>query len=429
MPAHNRPCGRAGRPVGRPTSSLLARPCRGTISYYTANSPPPGKSAFPARWSGSGAAGRPRTGRWPPRPTRSGWKRARASGIDARRSHDSRTRRRRPCPSAPRTSADGLGEVDGVVRLGRVGARPIVHTPASLSSPIALAMFTTLAILTWETAPAEALAAAPSRRAAWRVCRTTPSPPEASTVLRIAPRLCGSSMPSSTTMSGGPWAERDEFLHRIVRGVGEIGRDALVHARRAPPGRDPAPDQRTGTRTRFASAIARIAAHALARARHPRAPRGRVRLFSASRTGLMPYISIACSSEARIKKPVVSSQSERQQSTASRCSAVLQASCFWLLASVYCFAPQPLRKSRGAFTAAENRRHAARRRQLGARVNRRHREVEFGPARFPGQRHADRVKQVLALLARSPPSPARLPPGRSPGRAAAQRPARARAPR
>ena len=42
-------------------------------------------------------------------------------------------------------------------------------------------MFTTSAIFTCATAPADAFAAAPPSGAAWRVCRTTPCAPAAST--------------------------------------------------------------------------------------------------------------------------------------------------------------------------------------------------------------------------------------------------------
>ena len=69
-------------------------------------------------------------------------------------------------------------------------------------------MLTTSAILTCATAPADAFAATPDRAADRRAWTTTPSTPAASAVRRIAPRLCGSSMPSSTTISGAARAPR-----------------------------------------------------------------------------------------------------------------------------------------------------------------------------------------------------------------------------
>ena len=55
-------------------------------------------------------------------------------------------------------------------------------------------MFTTVAIRTWLTAPADALAVAPSSGAACRACRITPCAPAASADRRIAPTFCGSSI-------------------------------------------------------------------------------------------------------------------------------------------------------------------------------------------------------------------------------------------
>jgi len=55
---------------------------------------------------------------------------------------------------------------------------------------------------------ANAFAATPERAADRRVCTTTPVAPVASAVRRMAPRLCGSSIPSSTTIKGGALAPR-----------------------------------------------------------------------------------------------------------------------------------------------------------------------------------------------------------------------------
>ncbi len=127
-------------------------------------------------------------------------------GMDTRRSHDSRTSLRIPLPSAPSTMAEG--DVQSIDSYDCVAspARPTTQTFCCLSSSIARAMLTTSATGTCETAPAEALAATVSSAAAWRVWRMTPCAPEASTLRRIAPTLCGSSMPSSTTSSAGPSA-------------------------------------------------------------------------------------------------------------------------------------------------------------------------------------------------------------------------------
>jgi hypothetical protein len=72
-------------------------------------------------------------------------------------------------PSAPSTSA--LGSLKSIASYEVVApseARPMVQTPAALNDSSARAMFTTSAIRTCETAPADAFAAAPSSRAAWR---------------------------------------------------------------------------------------------------------------------------------------------------------------------------------------------------------------------------------------------------------------------
>ena len=62
-------------------------------------------------------------------------------------------------------------------------------------------MFVTLAIGRCSLAPAEDLATIDVTPAARRSGMTTPSAPAASAVRRTAPRLCGSSTPSSTTIS------------------------------------------------------------------------------------------------------------------------------------------------------------------------------------------------------------------------------------
>jgi hypothetical protein len=71
-------------------------------------------------------------------------------------------------PSAPSTSALGSLKSIASYEVAPSEARPIVQTPAALNDSSARAMFTTSAIRTCETAPADAFAAAPSSRAAWR---------------------------------------------------------------------------------------------------------------------------------------------------------------------------------------------------------------------------------------------------------------------
>ena len=127
----------------------------------------------------------------------------------ATKSQCSRTSRRSPSPSAPTTSAVGrrksirrrrlrsVGvEADGpdAQRLQLLdGARDVDH----VDDPDVR-----------ERAGRRLRRRAPSG-AAWRACRTTPCAPAASAVRRIAPTLCGSSMPSSTTISGRARAADD----------------------------------------------------------------------------------------------------------------------------------------------------------------------------------------------------------------------------
>ena len=127
------------------------------------------------------------------------------------------------------------------------------------------------------SAPAEALPTTPSRAAEWRVCRMTPLTPAASHVRRIAPTLCGSSIPSRTTISGcrvagtvGASRRRIacQLLDRVVRRLRDLGDDPLVHAaaRRALQGlRVRALDRdalRAGQRQHLVHALVRARAHA-----------------------------------------------------------------------------------------------------------------------------------------------------------------------
>ena len=122
--------------------------------------------AFPMPWLD--AVVPPRKGRRPPRPIRSSSRPVRPSGSTPMKSHDSRTRRLRPVPSAPSTIAVGCLQVDGVIGLLCVAARPTVQTFNAFNSSIARAMFTTSTTGTWAMAPADAFAATASSAAARR---------------------------------------------------------------------------------------------------------------------------------------------------------------------------------------------------------------------------------------------------------------------
>ena len=140
-------------------------------------------------------------------------------------------------------------------------------------------MFTTSATFTCDTAPADALAAAPPSGAACRSWRTTPSPPAASTVRRIAPTLCGSSTPSSTTMSGAPAAASHQIVDaRAIPVPGRAPRRPDAHRprraieiagrRRASPSRPPsAPRRRCRPRRASTRCDTRIASTRPARKR------------------------------------------------------------------------------------------------------------------------------------------------------------------
>ena len=178
------------------------------------------------------AAGPPRTGQCRPPPRRSGSRRAPASGSrPASRTAPAPAAAAR-CPSAPTTSAVGSVKSISIVARSarRPPARPSRRRPPS--TPRARGRCSRRPrSCTCDTAPADAFAAAPPSGAAWRVCRTTPSAPAASTVRRIAPTLCGSSMPSSTTISGAPVGPRDADPRRSSDSpILHVGDDALVHA-------------------------------------------------------------------------------------------------------------------------------------------------------------------------------------------------------
>src|SRR6266446_5782535 len=76
-----------------------------------------------------------------------------------------------------------------------------IHSPLAFRSSRVRAMFVTFAMGRCSLAPADDFATVPVTPAARLSGITTPSAPEASAVRRIAPRLCGSSTPSSTMTS------------------------------------------------------------------------------------------------------------------------------------------------------------------------------------------------------------------------------------
>ena len=137
-------------------------------------------------------------------------------GIETSQSQRSRTSRRRPVPSAPSTKAVGSVRSISIVPLAARRRRARPSTRRRPSAP---------------RAPGRCSRPPPSSRArphrptpsprpppsgaACRVCRTTPSAPAASTVRRIAPTLCGSSIPSSTTSSGGGAALAHQVRDRV----------------------------------------------------------------------------------------------------------------------------------------------------------------------------------------------------------------------
>ena len=128
-------------------------------------------------------------------------------GIETSRSHRSRTSRRRPVPSAPRTTAVGSVQSICVVLVRSRRPRGRSSRPPAFSIRRSRGRYS----LRWRSARARPLPRMPwrrYRRATRHVAPacTTPCAPAASTVRRIAPTLCGSSMPSSTTSSGAAGA-------------------------------------------------------------------------------------------------------------------------------------------------------------------------------------------------------------------------------
>ena len=219
-------------------------------------------------------------------------------------------------------------------------------------------MFTTSAIFTCATAPADAFAAAPPSGAACRDCRTTPSAPAASTVRRIAPTLCGSSMPSSTTMSGAPRAP--------VTRSSTLVRAALARRRR----------RRPDARRRRASAIELVGAHALHRHAlrlgqpHDRRQRDRRRAATTRSDVDAPR---AQRFEDRVDAVDQHGLTARGPTPARE----LDARCSRARARGYAAPLQRARERRRALAAAEDRRDARAARQLRAAIDRRHGEIEL----------------------------------------------------
>src|SRR5262245_46234876 len=124
-------------------------------------------------------------------------------GIETIASHFSLTSRRTPLPSLPNTIASGTFMSKSVWRFPVPPSTPTTHNPRSFNSSISGTRLVTRATRTYSTAPAEVLATVSLRPAARCSGMKTPSTPAHSQVRRTAPRLCGSSTPSSSTTRGG----------------------------------------------------------------------------------------------------------------------------------------------------------------------------------------------------------------------------------
>ena len=242
----------------------------------------------------------------------------------------------------------------------------------------------------------------PRRRAAPRAATAgrRRAAPAASTVRRIAPTLCGSSMPSSTTISGG-----------VRRGRRDEIRDAVVaraaRARRRRPG--------ARRRARRARAIARR--RRPARTRH--ATSSRVAPASAHASALRPRLVSAVDAVDRAIRDVTRT---RRRKRLAATGLMPRRSAPWTAVDSV---PERLRERLRALAAADDRRQPRVSPAARAAIDRRHRQIQLGPAVRPGQRDAESDGTAPCPSARSARAPGRRPPGTPPCRRAAPRSRRA----
>ena len=174
------------------------------------------------------AAARPRRARSRRRRTRSASSTWPKCGIETRWSQCSRTSRRMPRPSPPSTSATGRVRSTASQRSVPAASKPTTQMPRALSASSACTRLPMRATFTCSSAPADARPTVSESPALWRSGSSTPSAPAASTVRRMAPRLRGSSTPSSATTSAGSCAEPSRLVERQHRLLRDHGDDALV---------------------------------------------------------------------------------------------------------------------------------------------------------------------------------------------------------
>ena len=123
--------------------------------------------------------------------------------MTACRSQVRATSGRTPSPSAPTTSASGPRRSSAPIgwAVGAVATAQL-HSPAAFSSSSARTRLGTRAIGISSVAPALLLVTVPVTSVARCSGMITPVAPNRYAERTIAPRLCGSWMPSSTTTSG-----------------------------------------------------------------------------------------------------------------------------------------------------------------------------------------------------------------------------------
>ena len=133
------------------------------------------------------------------------------------RSQFSRVSRRRPGPSAPRTSASGPVSFALEHRLRRlvVGRRRSRSRAPSASAASAPGSSTWISGIV-SAAPDATLRTVGDRPAARSRGTMTAVAPAASAVRRQAPRLCGSCTPSSTSSSGGAVRPIEQLVQRAL---------------------------------------------------------------------------------------------------------------------------------------------------------------------------------------------------------------------